>query len=243
VATRTPASGGRARNDPGQYDDLAGEWWRPDGVFSMLHWLAEARGRLVPPADRPDAVLVDLGCGAGLLSPYVSGKGYRHIGVDVNRSALDQAADHGVVAVQGDACRVPLASGCADVVSAGELLEHVVDVRAALAEACRLLRPGGRLVADTLNATALSRFIAVTLAERLPGRTRAARGIHDPDLFVAPRVVVRECARHGVGVRIRGIRPAVPDSLKFLATRSGQVRMVPTRSAAVLYQAVGVKSA
>jgi len=38
------------RNDSAQYDALAGEWWRPTGVFAMLHWLAAARARLVPPA-------------------------------------------------------------------------------------------------------------------------------------------------------------------------------------------------
>ena len=207
----------------------------------MLHWLAQARGRLIPPADRPDAVLVDLGCGAGLLAPHVAGKGYRHVGVDITRTALEQAVEHGVVAVQGDACRVPLTDGCADVVSAGELLEHVTDVRAAIAEACRLLRPGGLFVADTINATAAGRFIAVTLGERVPGG--APKGIHDPNLFVPPRVLVDECARHGVEVRIRGIRPAVGELLRFMATRRGSVQILPTRSVAVLYQAVGVRAA
>jgi hypothetical protein len=36
----------RARNDPAQYDDLIGEWWRPHGAFAMLHWIAEARSSL-----------------------------------------------------------------------------------------------------------------------------------------------------------------------------------------------------
>jgi 2-polyprenyl-6-hydroxyphenyl methylase / 3-demethylubiquinone-9 3-methyltransferase len=36
-----------ARNDLRQYDELAGEWWRPDGAFAALHWLAEARGHRV----------------------------------------------------------------------------------------------------------------------------------------------------------------------------------------------------
>ena len=232
--------GGRAPNDPRLYDDLAGEWWRADGVFSMLHWLAEARGRLVPPTERPGAVLVDLGCGAGLLSPYVAGKGYRHVGVDLTRSALEQAADHGVTAVQADVTHLPLADGCADVVTAGELLEHVVDVRSVIAEACRLLRPGGLFVADTLNATATSRFLAVTVGERCFGG--AARGIHDPNLFVAPHVLVDECSRHGVQLRIRGIRPAAPKFVRFMVTKRGVVPMVPTRSVAVLYQVVGVKA-
>ncbi len=110
------------RNDLAQYDDLAGEWWRPDGAFAMLHWIAAARARLVPPATRPGAVLVDLGCGAGLLAPHVAGKGYRHVGVDLVVSALEQAAAHGVAPVQADLGRLPLPDGVADVVSAGEVL-------------------------------------------------------------------------------------------------------------------------
>ncbi len=206
----------------------------------MLHWLAEARGRRIPPAQRPGAVLVDLGCGAGLLAPHVAGKGYRHIGVDLNMSALEQAAAHGVIAVHADVTQVPLADGCADVVSAGEILEHVIDVKSAIAEACRLLRPGGRLVVDTINATAAARLIAVRIGERFAGG--APKGIHDPNLFVPPAVLVDECATHGVVMEVRGIRPSVPQMLRWLVTRRDPVRIVPSRSAAVLYQAWGIRS-
>ena len=47
------------RNDVRQYAVLADEWWRPDGAFAMLHWLAEARAALVPAAESDGAVLVD----------------------------------------------------------------------------------------------------------------------------------------------------------------------------------------
>lgn len=225
----------RARNDPAQYDDLAGQWWDPRGTFAMLHWLAAARGALIPPAAGPEAVLVDLACGAGLLAPHVPG--YRHIGVDLTASALAQAARHGVVPVRADVTAVPLADGCADVVAAGEILEHVPDLPAAVAEACRLLRPGGLLVIDTIAATALGRFVAVTLAERVPGGPPP--GIHDPALFVDRAVLVRECARHGVRLRLRGIRPSVPGLLRWLARRADSVAMVPVPTTAVLFQAVG----
>ena len=61
----------RRRNDPAQYDELAGEWWRPDGEFAALHWLAASRAEHVPPAPTPGALLVDLACGGGLMAPHV----------------------------------------------------------------------------------------------------------------------------------------------------------------------------
>jgi 2-polyprenyl-6-hydroxyphenyl methylase/3-demethylubiquinone-9 3-methyltransferase len=227
----------RARNDPGQYDDLAGEWWNPRGPFVMLHWLAAARGALVPPAARDGAVLVDLGCGAGLLAPHLAGKGYRHVGVDLTASALQQASAHGVVPLRADVTAVPLADACADVVAAGEILEHVPDLRGAVREACRLLRPGGLLVIDTLADTALARFLAVTVAERVP--RAAPPGIHDPALFVDRAALVQECAGHGVALELRGIRPSVLDIPRWLARRVDAVRMVSVPTTAVLFQGIG----
>ncbi|QNG55731.1 methyltransferase domain-containing protein [Pseudonocardia petroleophila] len=199
----------------------------------MLHWLAEARAALVPRADRPGAVLVDLGCGAGLLAPHVAGKGYHHVGVDLTASALRQAREHGVTAVRGDVAHVPLADGCADVVAAGEILEHVTDLPAVVAQACRLLRPGGLLVIDTIAATALARVVAVTLAERLPGGPPP--GIHDPALFVDRSELVRECARHGVDLQIWGVRPSLVDAVRSWP----RVRMVRVPTTAVLFQGAG----
>ncbi|GAA1293329.1 class I SAM-dependent methyltransferase [Saccharothrix xinjiangensis] len=227
-------------NDWRLYEVLADEWWRPRGAFAMLHWLAAARAELVPPAARPGAVLVDLGCGAGLLAPHLRGKGYRHVGVDVSPSSLGQAREHGVEAVRGDVLAVPLADGVADVVVAGEVLEHVPDLPTAVAEACRVLRPGGLLVLDSLAATAACRLVAIGVAERVPGL--APRGVHDPALLVDRSSLVRECARHGVRLALRGIRPSVTGLLAWLTGRTDDVAMVPTRTTAVLFQGRGTKT-
>lgn len=229
----------RQRNDPRQYDDLAGEWWDPRGTFAMLHWIAEARGALVPPARRRGAVLVDLGCGAGLLGPHVAPMGYHHVGVDLTASALVQARDHGVTAIRGNVGAVPMADAVADVVCAGEILEHVTDLGGTVAEACRVLRPGGTLVIDTIAATRLAALIVVTVAERIPGA--APPGLHDPALFVDREVLVAECARHGVDLQLRGLRPSVSTALAWKAGRRTAARMVPTWSTAVLFQGHGVK--
>jgi 2-polyprenyl-6-hydroxyphenyl methylase/3-demethylubiquinone-9 3-methyltransferase len=230
----------RPGDDPAYYAPLADQWWRPRGMFAMLHWLAKARADLVPPAGRPGAVLVDLGCGAGLLAPHLAGRGYRHVGVDLGRPALGHAARHGVLAVQADVARLPLAAGCADVVVAGEVLEHVPDLRGTLAQACRLLRPGGLLVIDTIADTRLARVIAITIAERVPGA--APHGIHDPELFVDRAALVDECAAHGVDLRLRGIAPSPLGLLRFLARRRDLVPMVPVPTTSVLFQAVGRKA-
>jgi 2-polyprenyl-6-hydroxyphenyl methylase/3-demethylubiquinone-9 3-methyltransferase len=231
-----------SRNDPCQYDELADQWWRPGGDFELLHWLAAARAALIPPATRPGALLVDAGCGGGLLAPHVSGKGYRHVGVDLRRSGLRRATGHGLLPVNADVTALPLATGSADVVAAGEILEHVTDLPGAVSELSRVLRPGGLVVLDTVNDNALSRFITVTAAERIGV---APVGLHDPALFVRPRRLIAEFARHGVRLEVRGARPTVGGLIRWLVLKRERPagRIVPTGLTTVLYQGTGRKAA
>lgn len=228
-------------NDPRQYDRLAAEWWEPRGAFAALHWLAAARGALVP--DRPPGAapgrLLDVGCGGGLLAPHVAGRGYRHVGVDLSSSALTVAAEHGVDPVQADAAALPFGDASFDVVVAGEVLEHVSDLEGTVAEALRVLRPGGTFVCDTINATAWARLSLVLVGERIPGGP--PRGCHDPTLFVPPQRLRDLCARGGVALGLRGLMPHPGDYLGFLLGRVERVRMRPTRSLAAVYQGLGVK--
>ncbi len=230
----------RARNDPRQYDDLVEEWWRPRGVFAMLHWIAEARSTLIPAPTRPGALLLDIACGGGVMGPYVGRLGYRHVGADIGIAALQVARRHGVVPVQADAASLPFAVGVADVVVAGEMLEHVRDLPAVVAELCRVLAPGGTLVVDALADTALCRFVTVTVAERIPGGPPV--GLHDPALYVSRGALIALCAEHGVSLRLRGLRPAILPWLGWLLKRRESGRMLATRSTAVLFTGVGTKA-
>jgi 2-polyprenyl-6-hydroxyphenyl methylase/3-demethylubiquinone-9 3-methyltransferase len=230
----------RARNDPAQYDDLADAWWDPRGGFAMLHWIAAARAQLVPAATREDSLLLDLACGGGLLAPHVAAKGHRHVGLDLSPTALPHARAHGVVPVRGDVLRLPFADEVADVVVAGEVLEHVREPLELVSEACRVLRPGGVLVLDTIAATRWGRFLSITVGERVPAGPPPR--LHDPALFVDRCALVAGARRCGVALQLTGLRVSALDYLAWLAGRRSEVRMLPTRSTAGLFQASGRKT-
>lgn len=234
----SPTSGTsvRERNDVLQYDDLVCAWWDQRGPLAALHWLAVARAPLVPAPSTGD-VLVDLGVGGGLMAPHVAG--YHHVGVDITVSALQVARAQGVVPVRADVGRLPLGDGCAAVVIAGEIFEHVRHLGAVVAEISRVLSPGGTVVFDTISATRLARTALVTVAERLPGGPPPH--IHDPTLFVSPERLRRLFAGHGIGLKMHGLRPSFVDYLRFLRERAHPVRMLPSRSLTTVYAGVGTK--
>jgi 2-polyprenyl-6-hydroxyphenyl methylase/3-demethylubiquinone-9 3-methyltransferase len=226
----------RARNDLRQYDDLAGEWWDPRGEFAALHWLAQARGALVPPGG---GELLDVGCGGGALAPHLP-PGYRHVGADLSETALEIARTKGVEPVKADVADLPFADHAFDVVVAGEILEHVPDLPAVVAEITRVLKPGGLLVIDTIADTFFARLTLVHIGERIPGGPPLH--CHDPKLFVDPRELQRLTAQHGVELQLRGLRPHAREFLAFLAGRRDHVRMVPTRPLNAVFQGWGRKA-
>jgi 2-polyprenyl-6-hydroxyphenyl methylase/3-demethylubiquinone-9 3-methyltransferase len=230
------------RNDLKQYDELADQWWDPRGHFVSLSWIAKARAELIPAATRPDAILVDVACGGGLLHPHLEGKGYRHVGVDLSEQGPRVAREHGVdFTVRGDINRIPLADGCADVVVAGQCLEHVPDPYAVATECCRVLKPGGTFVLDTIADTRLARLMIITIGESMPLPGMAPKGCHDHKLFVNPDRLALACAAAGVPMKLRGLFPSVLDFMLWFPKVRRDVRMRPVRSTSVLYQAVGTK--
>ena len=181
---------------------------------------------------------MDVGCGGGLMADPASA--YLHVGVDLVASALGHAHAHGVRTLQADASALPIASESASVVLAGEILEHVTSLDEVVAEVCRVMRPGGTVIIDTINDTRLAKLLLVTIAERLPGGP--PRGIHDPRLFVNPERLQNLFAAHGVALDVWGLRPSATDYVKFLTDRRRGVRMLRTRSTSAVYQGVGKKA-
>jgi SAM-dependent methyltransferase len=111
---------------------------------------------------RPSHRVLEVGCGAGhLLARLPAG---RAVGVDLAESVLARTAVRlggRAVLAQGDAGALPFAPGAFDRVYCSEVLEHLVDPRAAVAEIVRVLKPGGVAVLSVPNEALINRAKAM----------------------------------------------------------------------------------
>lgn len=233
-----------AHLDSPEYDRWSSLWWQRRGPFASLRWLAQERATHVPPAAGENPVLLDVACGGGLLHPYLAGKGYRHVGVDLSTKSAEVAIRHGVdEVIIGDISDIPLDDGFADVVVAGQCLEHVTRPMDVVAECCRLLKPGGTLIIDTIANTWLAKMAVITLGENIPFTWAAPCGSHDRRLFVDPGLLAGWCAENGVPVRVFGLVPRAGDLLAWaMRWREEDVVMRDIRSAKILYRVIGRKA-
>ena len=151
----------------------------------------------------PGRRVLDLGCRYGALTRAYA-EGNEVVGIDVDREALAEAAKLGIETIWADAAEpLPFDDESFDVVVLGELLEHLPMPERTVAEARRVLRPGGqagRLGAERLPAEEPR---CVFLAGRPPesdpthlhmfspcASPGAARRLREPQLrFVAGRLV------------------------------------------------------
>jgi len=111
----------------------------------------------------PDRRILDLGCRYGALTrAYLEGN--EVVGLDVDREALAEAARLGIQTRWADVEQpLGLDDASFDVVVAGELLEHVRDPEALVAEVRRVLKPGGRFVGSVPNAYRLKNRLRFAL--------------------------------------------------------------------------------
>ena len=99
--------------------------------------------------------VLDLGCGVGYFGAMARTRGAATVGLDFSEDALGIARSQypDTPFVRADATKVPLATGAFDVVLLNDIIEHLDEDlgRDMVAEAFRVLRPGGHLVIDTDN--------------------------------------------------------------------------------------------
>jgi ubiquinone/menaquinone biosynthesis C-methylase UbiE len=97
-------------------------------------------------AGAPGRRLADIGGGTGNYARALRDEGWDPVVIDREPAMLARAGAKGLETIAGDAQRLPLPDGSVDAAMLVSMLHHVEDPAAAIAEARRILRPGGRLV-------------------------------------------------------------------------------------------------
>lgn len=175
-----------------KFASLAGRWWDPDGPQKPLHALNPVRLDYVAArVPLSGAEVLDVGCGGGLLSEALAGKGARVTGIDLAEALIQVARlhrlesgleiDYQVKTVEALAAERP---GSFDAITCMEMLEHVPDPAAILDACATLLKPGGRLFVSTLNRTPSAFVLAIVGAEYVA--RLLPRGTHRYEDFIRP---------------------------------------------------------
>ncbi len=191
--------------DVARFEQLGEEWWNPKGSMRPLHQLNPVRlsylrdiltGWLLPPGivahGQPlkGLSILDIGCGGGLLCEPLSRLGAKMTGIDPGEATIAVAKAHAQKTGLEIDYRCSHSDGLVmegkkyDAVLAMEVVEHVPDLAKFMSSACALVRPGGLLIAATLNRTLKSYALAIIGAEYVLGWL--PRGTHDWKQFVSP---------------------------------------------------------
>ena len=191
-----------AATEPARADDYE-RYWDPGSGWTPRFGLSDSwRGFLEPFCAR-DASLLDLGCGdGGHYGEFVRERVREHHGIDVSETAAARARERGILAVQGDlAGPLSVEPDRFDRVLCLDVLEHLRRPGALLAEARRVLRPGGHLMLSVPNPCYFRERLLM-LAGRLNPRgspeTSMAAPWRDPHIrFLTRRSVLRMLGAHG----------------------------------------------
>ena len=155
--------------------------------------------------------MLDIGCGGGILSEPLARLGAQMVGADPAEENIAAARAHAQASGVAVDYRATTAEELAeagerfDVVLAMEVVEHVADVPAFVATCASMVKPGGLMIAATLNRTLKSFALAIVGAEYV--LRWVPRGTHQWDKFVKPEEL--EAAIERSGLRVIGERGVI----------------------------------
>jgi 2-polyprenyl-6-hydroxyphenyl methylase / 3-demethylubiquinone-9 3-methyltransferase len=209
-----------------KFSAMAEDWWDPEGPMAPLHRMNPARLSVIrdmierhfglPAGARhpfSGLKIIDVGCGGGMVSEPMARLGARVTGLDASAENIGVARAHAAsLGLEVDyQCRTveELAAerpDAFDVVLNLEVVEHVNDPKQFLVDAARLVRPGGLMIAATLNRTARALASAVIGAEYI--LRWLPRGTHDWSKFMTPEELAD-------AIRGGGLEPQAPVGLSY----------------------------
>lgn len=189
--TATPDNVDTAELD--RFDRVAARWWDPEGDMKPLHALNPVRTDFIE--SRAGGLAgkraLDVGCGGGLLTEALAGRGAKTEGIDASKRLLRVARLHAEESGADVTYTQTTAEAWAadhpgeyDVVACLEMLEHVPDPAQVVTACAELVRPGGHVFFSTLNRTPKAFVLAILGAEYVMGLL--PRGTHSYEKFIRP---------------------------------------------------------
>jgi ubiquinone/menaquinone biosynthesis C-methylase UbiE len=135
------------------FDELAGKFGRQYVPGRSWKGIAEALLKLMPPM-----VIADLGAGEGTISQLMAQRAKRVIAIDNSEKMVEFGSElarkHNIANLEyrlGDIEDVPIRGGTVDLAFLSQALHHASHPERAIAEARRILKPGGRIAVLDLN--------------------------------------------------------------------------------------------
>jgi 2-polyprenyl-6-hydroxyphenyl methylase/3-demethylubiquinone-9 3-methyltransferase len=200
-----------------RFSRLAGEWWDPRGKMAVLHKFNPVRLAYIRDAvcrqfgrnsGHPPCLdgirILDIGCGGGILCEPLARLGAAVVGADPSPDNIKAAklhAERGSLTIDYRVAAAETLTSAGerfDVVLAMEVVEHVADVGLFVRCCADMTKPGGLMVAATLNRTLKSFALAIVGAEYV--LRWLPRGTHRWDKFVAPSELESAMVRAGLRV-------------------------------------------
>lgn len=176
-----------------KFNQLAANWWDPTGPMQPLHQLNPVRlGFIEQQTSINNKTILDIGCGAGLLTEAMAKKGARTTGIDAGNEVITVAQQHAAdqpltINYQCTSAEDFLQANPNthfDIITCMELLEHVDNPNELLTTCWQLLKPGGLLFLSTINRTAKAFLFAIVGAEYLTRKLPI--GTHHYQKFIRP---------------------------------------------------------
>lgn len=170
----------------------AANWWDRNGDFKSLHDINPLRLSYIEErATLKDAMVLDVGCGGGILTEALARRGAVVTGIDMAEESLQVARSHGSESgLDIDYLSKPTEqladekTAHFDVVTCMELLEHVPNPRSIIKACSKLLKEDGHLFIATVNRNPKSYLLAIVGAEYI--LNLIPRGTHDYDKLIQP---------------------------------------------------------
>jgi 2-polyprenyl-6-hydroxyphenyl methylase/3-demethylubiquinone-9 3-methyltransferase len=171
----------------------ADTWWSKDSMMNPLKSFNPLRFAYFDPyvTDGWQGTRVlDVGCGGGFTTEYLTERGAVVSGVDPSVKLVGAARKHAedtgkkIDYQVGTGEELPYPDNTFDIVTCVDVLEHVASPATSVREIHRVLKPGGRFLYDTINRTLRSRIVMIWLPERILGIV--PKGAHDWRDFITP---------------------------------------------------------